>query len=49
MNGNSIAAGLNEIYTQNNKLDMLPPPGFPFFSKLIPTFLAFREVRTGMH
>ena len=29
MNGDSISRGLNEIYTENKKLDMLPPPGFP--------------------
>ena len=29
MDGDSIAAGLNEMYTQNKKLDLLPPPGFP--------------------
>jgi hypothetical protein len=46
MNGDSIAHGLNEMYTQNKKLDLLPPPGFPLSTKLLPTFFAFREVRT---
>jgi len=46
MNGDSIAAGLNEMYMKDKKRDLLPPPGFPLFSKLMPTFFAFREVRT---
>ena len=46
MNGDSIAAGLNEMYSQNKKLDLLPPPGFPLSTQLMPTFFAFREVRT---
>jgi Tfp pilus assembly protein PilX len=46
---NSIAAGLNEMYTQNKKLDLFPPPGFPFSTKVLPSFFAFREVRTAIH
>jgi Tfp pilus assembly protein PilX len=48
MNGNSIANGLNENYTENKKLDLVPPPGFPLDTKLLPTFFAFREVRTAI-
>jgi cytoskeletal protein CcmA (bactofilin family) len=44
----AIAAGLNEMYTQNKKLDLLPPPGFPLSTKLLPVFFAFREVRTAI-
>ena len=46
MNGNSIASGLNEMYSQNKKLDLLPPPGFPLSTQVLATFFAFREVRT---
>jgi hypothetical protein len=48
MNGNSISAGLNEMYTHDKKHDLLPPPGFPLSTKLLPTFFAFREVRTAI-
>ena len=48
MNGDSIANGLNEQYTQNKKLDLVPPPGFPLGNKLLPTFFSFREVRTAI-
>jgi hypothetical protein len=48
MNGDTISRGLNEMYTQNQKLDLLPPPGFPLSSKLLPTFFTFREVRTAI-
>jgi hypothetical protein len=48
MSGNSVAHGLNENYMENKKLDMLPPPGFPQDVKLLPTFFAFREVRTSL-
>lgn len=48
MNGDSIANGLNEIYTENKKLNLLPPVGFPLGTKLLPTFFAFREVRTAI-
>jgi hypothetical protein len=46
MDGDNIANGLNENYTENKKLDLLPPPGFPMDNRLLPTFFAFREVRT---
>jgi hypothetical protein len=48
MSGNSVAHGLNENYMENRKLDMLPPPGFPMDTKLLPTFFAFREIRTAL-
>ena len=43
-----IANGLNENYTENKKLDMLPPPGFPLSQQLLPTFFTFHEVRTAL-
>ena len=46
MSGDTVLRGLNENYTENKKLDLLPPPGFPMDTKLLPTFFAFREVRT---
>jgi hypothetical protein len=48
MNGDTISHGLNEIYNENKKLDMLPPPGFPLDTRLLPTFFSFREVRTAI-
>lgn len=48
MNGDNIAHGLNENYTENKKLDLLPPPGFPLDTRLLPTFFSFREVRTAI-
>jgi hypothetical protein len=48
MNGDSIAQGLNEIYSENKKLDLLPPPGFPLDTRVLPTFFSFREVRTAI-
>jgi hypothetical protein len=48
MNGDNISRGLNEIYSENKKLDMLPPPGFPLDTRLLPTFFSFREVRTAI-
>jgi hypothetical protein len=45
MSGNTIARGLNEIYNENKKLDMNPPPGFPQSTRILPTFFTFREVR----
>jgi hypothetical protein len=34
----SHVAGLTLQITENKKLDLLPPPGFPFDNKLLPTF-----------
>jgi hypothetical protein len=48
MNGDTISRGLNEMYTENKKLDLLPPPGFPLDSRLLPTFFSFREVRSAI-
>lgn len=48
MSGDTIARGLNEVYTENKKLDLLPPPGFPMETRLLPTFFAFREVRSAI-
>jgi len=48
MNGDTISRGLNENYTENKKLDMLAPPGFPLDSRLLPAFFAFREVRSAI-
>ncbi len=48
MNGDTISRGLNEIYTENKKLDLLPPPGFPLDTRVLPTFFSFREVRTAI-
>lgn len=48
MDGENVANGLNENYTENKKLDLLPPPGFPLDTRLLPTFFAFREVRTAI-
>lgn len=44
----AVTRGLNENYTENKKLDMTPPPGFPLSNNLMPTFFAFREVRTAI-
>jgi len=49
MCGNTPCKGLNEIYTENKKLDLLPPPGFPLSQQLQPTFFSFREVRAALH
>ncbi len=48
MSGDTVAHGLNENYMENKKLDLLPPPGFPMDIKLLPTFFAFREVRSSL-
>ena len=48
MSGETIANGYNENYQENKKLDLLPPPGFPFDDKVLPTFFAFREVRSSL-
>jgi hypothetical protein len=45
---NTIGRGLNEMYSENKKLDLLPPPGFPLQNQLLPTFFSFREVRSIM-
>jgi hypothetical protein len=42
------AHGLNEIYNENRKLSLSPPPGFPTLTTLTPTFLTFREIRTPL-
>jgi hypothetical protein len=44
----ALTRGLNENYTHNTKLDILPPPGFQQLQPLTPTFMTFREVRTGL-
>jgi Tfp pilus assembly protein PilX len=48
MNANQTAPahGLNEIYNENRKLYLSPPPGFPALTTLTPTFQTFREIRS---
>ena len=46
MSGDTVINGLNENYTENKKLDMIPPPGFPMDTTLLPSFLSFNELRT---
>jgi hypothetical protein len=48
VNSNNPTTGLNENYNENRKLAILPPPGFPTFTTLTPTFLTFREIRTAI-
>jgi hypothetical protein len=48
MSGDTVSNGLNENYTENKKLDLLPPPGFPMSQQLLPTFFSFREARTAL-
>jgi hypothetical protein len=48
MSGDTVLNGLNENYTENKKLDILPPPGFPTDTKLMPTFFDFHEMRTAV-
>jgi Tfp pilus assembly protein PilX len=43
-----LTRGLNEQYTENKKLAILPPPGFKATQKLTPTFMTFREIRTAL-
>jgi hypothetical protein len=40
--------GLNENYTEDRKLAINPPPGFPSNTRITPTFLTFREIRTAL-
>jgi Tfp pilus assembly protein PilX len=44
--GGSHVNGLTLQITENKKLDLLPPPGFPQDTGILPTFFTFREVRT---
>jgi hypothetical protein len=46
MSGDSVYRGYNENYTENKKLDLVPPPGFPMDNRVLPTFFAFREIRS---
>jgi hypothetical protein len=46
--GGAHVNGLSLQITENKKLDLLPPPGFPFDNKVLPTFFTFREVRTAL-
>ena len=48
VSGGAHVAGLSLQITENKKLDLLPPPGFPFDNKVLPTFFAFREVRSSL-
>jgi hypothetical protein len=46
--GEPPTKGLNENYTEDRKLAINPPPGFPSNTRITPTFLTFREVRTAL-
>ena len=48
VSGGNLVAGLSLQITENKKLDLLPPPGFPFDNKVLPTFFSFREVRKSL-
>jgi hypothetical protein len=37
--------GMSLQITENKKLDLIPPPGFPQDTGILPTFFTFREVR----
>jgi hypothetical protein len=48
VSGPTHTNGLNLEIRENKKLDLVPPPGFPNDSRIIPTLFTFREVRSQL-